>query len=183
MKAISLWQPWASLVATGAKQWETRSWATSYRGPLAIHAAKAGISKSELRSQLARVDIQGGLAPLVNDPLEIRAVMHWVGVTIADLPFGAIIAVVQLIDCKLTDSLTIDEIGLDWPFGDFSAGRYAWRLEQVRRITPIPYRGAMGFFNWRTLQAKKHPESWDDRLNRWMLDGQPTMWCPGKAKP
>ncbi len=40
MKAISLHQPWASLVATGVKTIETRSWSTKYRGPLAIHAAK-----------------------------------------------------------------------------------------------------------------------------------------------
>jgi len=40
MKAITLWQPWASLLATEAKQYETRSWATKYRGLIAIHAAK-----------------------------------------------------------------------------------------------------------------------------------------------
>lgn len=40
MKALSLHQPWASLVALGVKTIETRSWSTSYRGPLAIHAAK-----------------------------------------------------------------------------------------------------------------------------------------------
>ena len=40
MKALSLWQPWASLVALRVKTIETRSWSTSYRGPLAIHAAK-----------------------------------------------------------------------------------------------------------------------------------------------
>lgn len=39
MKAITLWQPWASLVAVGAKTIETRSWSTKHRGPLAIHAA------------------------------------------------------------------------------------------------------------------------------------------------
>jgi len=39
MKAITLWQPWASLIACGAKKYETRSWSTSYRGPIAIHAA------------------------------------------------------------------------------------------------------------------------------------------------
>lgn len=39
MKALTLWQPWASLVALGAKRIETRSWSTTYRGPLAIHAA------------------------------------------------------------------------------------------------------------------------------------------------
>ncbi len=41
MKAISLLQPWATLVAIGAKRIETRSWATNYRGPLAIHASKS----------------------------------------------------------------------------------------------------------------------------------------------
>jgi hypothetical protein len=40
MKALTLTQPWATLVAIGAKTIETRSWPTSYRGPLAIHAAK-----------------------------------------------------------------------------------------------------------------------------------------------
>jgi hypothetical protein len=40
MKAVSLWQPFASLIYTGAKKIETRSWPTNYRGPLAIHAAR-----------------------------------------------------------------------------------------------------------------------------------------------
>lgn len=38
MKALTLHQPWATLVAVGAKQVETRGWATRYRGPIAIHA-------------------------------------------------------------------------------------------------------------------------------------------------
>lgn len=38
MKALTLHQPWASLIAVGVKRIETRSWSTSYRGPLAIHA-------------------------------------------------------------------------------------------------------------------------------------------------
>lgn len=38
--ALSLTQPWASLVVLGEKQWETRSWPTKYRGELYIHAAK-----------------------------------------------------------------------------------------------------------------------------------------------
>ena len=39
MKALTLWQPWASLVALGWKSVETRCWSTKYRGPLAIHSA------------------------------------------------------------------------------------------------------------------------------------------------
>jgi hypothetical protein len=44
MKALSLTQPWASLVVAGAKKLETRSWPTYYRGPLLIHAFE-GISR------------------------------------------------------------------------------------------------------------------------------------------
>lgn len=40
MKALSLWQPWATLMAYGLKRVETRSWAIRHRGPLLIHAAK-----------------------------------------------------------------------------------------------------------------------------------------------
>lgn len=39
-RALTLHQPWAQLVALGVKTIETRSWSTSYRGPLAIHAGK-----------------------------------------------------------------------------------------------------------------------------------------------
>lgn len=42
MKALSIRQPWASLIAEGHKTIETRTWAPwkGYRGPLAIHASK-----------------------------------------------------------------------------------------------------------------------------------------------
>lgn len=40
MRALTLHQPWATLVAIGAKRVETRSWATTYRGPVAIHAGR-----------------------------------------------------------------------------------------------------------------------------------------------
>lgn len=40
MKAVSLWEPWATLVRLKIKRIETRGWSTSYRGPLAIHATK-----------------------------------------------------------------------------------------------------------------------------------------------
>lgn len=40
MRALSLLQPWASFVAHCLKEFETRSWGTGYRGPIAIHASK-----------------------------------------------------------------------------------------------------------------------------------------------
>jgi len=40
MKALSIKQPWASLIAQGKKTIETRTWKTNYRGPLLICASK-----------------------------------------------------------------------------------------------------------------------------------------------
>jgi hypothetical protein len=40
MKALTLWQPWATAIALGLKHYETRTWFVGYRGDLAIHAAK-----------------------------------------------------------------------------------------------------------------------------------------------
>ena len=50
-KTLTIAQPWATLVAIGAKQIETRSWQTNYRGDIAIHAGK-GLVASGGRSGL-----------------------------------------------------------------------------------------------------------------------------------
>ena len=106
MKAISLWQPWASLVATGAKTYETRSWPTKYRGPLVICAAKGGLSQGDLINYLNMTEFQKGLAPLVGKPLGER---NW-SVRIEHMPFGAAVAMVDLIDCVKTDNLKLGQI-------------------------------------------------------------------------
>lgn len=41
MKALSIKQPWAWLIVAGYKRIENRTWTTSHRGPLAIHAGKS----------------------------------------------------------------------------------------------------------------------------------------------
>jgi hypothetical protein len=41
-KALSIWQPWAHLLATGEKLYETRNWSTSYRGRILIHPPPKG---------------------------------------------------------------------------------------------------------------------------------------------
>ena len=56
IKLISLWEPWATLMAIGAKRIETRSWRTPYRGWLAIQAgatAKLGRHKFDADMELS----------------------------------------------------------------------------------------------------------------------------------
>jgi len=150
VKALSLWQPWASAVACGSKRIETRSWSTKHRGPLAIHAAKRCV-KQELIFYRCHPYWQGAVGWMwTNAP---RA---WQG-----LEFGVIIGVVDLIDCRPTESFTVAELDTErqlgnssrrrWTerqLGDFSPGRYGWVLANARELPePIPCRGHQRLFN------------------------------------
>ena len=132
MKCLTLIQPWATLVAVGAKKIETRSWWTSYRGPLAIHAAKAFPAtciNGCLEKPFYTVLRQAGCWP-----------PH-------DLPRGCVLATCTLRDCIPTRGLQI--IGAELAFGDYTPGRWAWVLEDVKRLPePIPARGALGLWEW-----------------------------------
>src|SRR5260221_1253433 len=116
MKALTLTQPWATLVAIGAKKIETRSWSTSYRGPLAIHAAKAA------HREEAALCLQEPFTSALG------------GRVLYELPLGRVVATVRLVDVRPT-SMTIGEAAWSDPrqdivlspqeeaFGDFTPGR------------------------------------------------------------
>ncbi|HWQ42809.1 MAG TPA: ASCH domain-containing protein [Desulfosporosinus sp.] len=137
MKAISILQPWASLIAIDAKKIETRSWSTKYRGPLAIHASK-GFSKS--------------LRDLCNTQ-PFKAILTKAGLNLDNLPLGKIVATCNLVDCiKMTPEF-IDFIesakGHEREFGDYAVGRYAWILEDIKPLEkPIPVKGALSLWEW-----------------------------------
>lgn len=157
MKALTLTQPWASLVAIGAKRIETRSWSTSYRGPLAIHAAKG----------LGPVGGMRGLVDLVrqdvfwNALISLRpSVFNVEGLAKRALPFGAIVAVCELVDCLPIKIYSIGDSainGASYPiptepersFGDYSVGRFAWLLADIHTLPePIPAKGALGLWEY-----------------------------------
>lgn len=130
MKALTFTQPWASLVACGAKRIETRSWATDYRGPLAIHAAKtipAWVDEWEaaMLPLLARYNV-----------LPIRA-----------LPLGCVVATCTLADVVPAAKALPDTV--DRMLGDFTPGRFAWLLADVQPLpVPVPARGSLGLWEW-----------------------------------
>ncbi|MEQ1862876.1 MAG: ASCH domain-containing protein [Chthoniobacteraceae bacterium] len=132
MKAISLWQPWATAIAVGAKSIETRGWFTTHRGPLAIHAAKT--DTPELREFFA---------------LGRCAVLSRAGyATFDDLPRGAIVATCRLVECLRTEDIA-DLSGRERSFGDYTPGRFGWVLRDIVKLeTPIPARGAQQLWDW-----------------------------------
>lgn len=143
MKALSLYQPWASLVALGLKRMETRSWATPYRGPLAIAASKR--FPAEARELCAEWPFY--------EALELDGITSW-----RQLPTGVVIATCTLVACVPTQVVIkgLHDARGRFPFtahedafGDFSAGRYAWLLADVVKLPePVPVRGSLGLWEW-----------------------------------
>lgn len=137
MKALSLWQPWASAIAFGLKKIETRHWHTPHRGLLAIHAA--GTNNSITRAAFADL---GGIpqAALVFFRAGFR---HG-----ADLPRYAVVAFAELYDIEPTswkESVPTDPLEL--ALGDYSPGRYMWKLRNVRRLLkPFSVPGRQSLF-------------------------------------
>jgi len=135
MKAISLWQPWASAVSLGLKRFETRHWATLYRGTLAIHAAKTTVGRDFFEKSLMMTG-------------EIRQVFDRENLySFRMLPKGAIVAVCELEKC-LPTNLPMSFTAIETMLGDFSPGRFAWRLVNVRGLKrPYFVVGHQGIFN------------------------------------
>ena len=141
MKALTLWQPWASLIGYGAKTIETRSWSTSFRGEMVIHAAK-GFPKWAKET-------------CEDDPF--LAALD--GLTAETLPVSAGLCIVRLVGCFPTTESGLDKLAFamgckphvrELEFGDYGEGRFAWLLEFVRAFDkPIPAKGALGIWEWR----------------------------------
>lgn len=154
MRCLTLTQPWAQLVAIGAKKIETRSWSTLYRGPLAIHAAK-GLGPVGGVSGL--IDVCSG-EPFLS-VLKAAGIIEG-GIRKDRLPLGAIVAVCNLVDCMVileTGLITANGVfpktaqplpsDQECTFGDYSPGRYAWLLCDVQALPePIPAKGALGLW-------------------------------------
>lgn len=164
MKALTIWQPWASLIACGVKQYETRSWPTKYRGPIAIHTATKNISASVSVDRVGKI---------VVEMMNIHRCPPW-----EKMPRGQIIATAELVNVwHIVYNVKMDvEEAREYPIigermaedkhetvsydyfvpskkeaalGDWTPGRYAWKLANVKILqSPIPVKGKQGLWNF-----------------------------------
>lgn len=142
MNAITLWQPWASLIAVGAKHHETRGWRTGYRGMLAIHAAARVPTVLDMEPLRDALELARGRRPELVPGLEALVKAH-------GGPRGVVVATCRLADCfQITEANTPAD-AIDVCAGNWEPGRWAWRLEAVVEwLDPRPVRGKQGFFHW-----------------------------------
>lgn len=137
MKALTLTEPWATLMMIQAKRIETRSWVlpNSIIGKeVAIHSAKGfpGWAKNMLR------------VPAFRDALRPGGIYQY-----PELNRGHVVCVVKFIGCRFTEDVRKQISDQEMVFGDYEGGRYAWFSEFVRRLdNPIPATGHLGFWDW-----------------------------------
>lgn len=118
--ALSVRQPWAELIMAGRKRFELRTWETSHRGPLTIHAG-------------LRIDLDAGRAA---------------GLASSGLPVGTFVGVVEVVECSpFTQTMAEEMVRAGAYFGEREPGLFAWELANpVRLLLPVPARGSMGLF-------------------------------------
>lgn len=145
IQAMTIHQPWATLIAFQEKGLESRGWTTKYRGPLAIHAGK-------------HVDREA----CEREPIKSTLAKH--GYTADNLPTGVVLAICDLtavypiniagesFACSIDSygKVAMHIEGKEFEFGWYDEGRYAWELANVQRLAePIPAKGQQGLWYWR----------------------------------
>jgi hypothetical protein len=186
MKALTLHQPWASLIAVGAKRIETRSWSTRYRGRILIHAGAKSPRRMATRPEGMMGDwwvVDEDGEPMLFD----HRLGHGTMVDLYPLPLGAVVASAVLADCVpiIThpdgDAPTAGFVYADpdfvqyhpdpdgppalyseteRSFGDYSDGRWAWLLDDVKPTTarcPRCWGGAIRCTGYHGTDAEPAP--------------------------
>lgn len=135
VKAITLYQTWASLVLWKLKRWETRSWRPQMAigDLLVIHAGKkfGGTERQYL----------------LQEPYRSALLKHGITDARAQLPFGAVLCIAKLVSVRRTEDVRDNLTWMERSFGNYADGRFAWELEVVYVFDkPVPMQGAQGIF-------------------------------------
>lgn len=117
IRGLTVRPPWSAMIAHMAKRVENRTWPTTYRGWLLIHAGK-GVDRDALSHPLVRAAMGGPRPPAIDT--------------------GAVVAVARLVDCHPDDGRCTDWSAL---------GQWHWVLGDVRPLdVPVSCRGALGLW-------------------------------------
>ena len=126
MKAITIKQPFATLIAEGLKEYEFRSWKTAYRGKILIHAGRS---------------------------VDKEAMKKFAGLGL-EYPLGCVLAKAELTDCVLVDERLKEELrGKNAQVYSGTTENpewqgYGFRLENVEKVERIPVKGMLGLWEY-----------------------------------
>jgi hypothetical protein len=175
MKALTLYQPWASLIVAGAKPFEFRGWSPRERGGayarligerFVIHASTRPMVASEIREIVDNLQFGGAKAAATclrpGPALELLRPLYHLKKP-DGLPLGMGLGTARLGEPRDGIEIAVMDFGFPPEGTDelpglpgFDSDRrehanYGWPLLDIERWdTPIPMRGLQGFWNWPT---------------------------------
>jgi hypothetical protein len=142
IRAVPVWQPWASLVAIGAKKIETRLGPA----PSTIVGERVAIHACLTQREMWRVR-DAPFAEALMEAVEAGTLAEVDG----RLPFGFLLATAVVAGSERMTNESCEamynENPVEHAFGWWVPGHYAWHLEDVRRLpAPVPFKGKQGIF-------------------------------------
>lgn len=160
MKAVTLHAPWGWLIGLKLKRFETRSWHTPYRGPIAIHQGKNRDALDGITEWVKNYKQRG--LPLEDVPdlfvSQFLRDFKRYGEFDADgypilssLPLGAVIATGRVVNCfRMTEAhVQRYRYTREGAYGNWAAGRFAWEIADVKMLPqPVYVRGQQGLWDW-----------------------------------
>ena len=152
MKALTIWQPWASLIVGGVKPYEFRGWAAPHaiRGQhIAIHAGARPVRKNEIADLILRLRSPAAWSTCLRMPEALPMLEAW-HTNPSRLPLASVIGTALLGEpCKSFE--IVGEFGGVINDSDRDEHcNWAWPLTDIQAVEPmVPARGAQGFWDWR----------------------------------
>ena len=139
MKAISIWNPFALLVVSGFKIFETRTWAA----PRSIIGQRVGIASTKVINPSQRAYFESEDFQHFYERLGLPD-------TLTEMPNGFMLGTATLqASLEMTEELMEDVSDEEQAYGHWEIGNFAWRMtDPVAFETPVPVRGAQGIWNW-----------------------------------
>lgn len=147
MKTISIKQPWASLIVSGVKDIENRTWATTFRGRVLVHAS--GSKGKKFKINLTDEQMKAAFSVISEQAIN------------GNFDFGAIIGSVEIVDCEFFhESIWAEHCGKrawkrgnDYGVDDFPI--WNWVLANpILFPEPIPAKGKLSFWDYPNILAE-----------------------------
>ena len=148
--AITIWQPWASLIAESMKTYEFRSWAFPTRmigQRVAIHASARPVRRDEVQGLIYVLMDNKWRENGIVDRDRALALLERVLQAPKSLPLSSIICLATL-GTPIRDAALSAAIQVAWQRGGEHTN-YGWPLSDIERLEPfVPAKGAQGWWTW-----------------------------------
>lgn len=156
MKAISVWNPFASLIVSGFKIFETRTWAP----PKSVIGQRIAIASTKTIKPDQKAYFQDEVFMEFYERLGLPT-------NINELPHGYVLGTAVLDSVELMTEEFMEEVSEEeQQYGWWQEGFYAWRMtDPIRFADPIPVKGAQGFYEWSPphVEAEASPPTDQER--------------------